>query len=61
MFYGETGVKPLSVDIETRLVAFWSNMVIPSRLKQTTSVYNLILSNYVNSNEQQRVQMDPFS
>ena len=33
MVYGETGVKPISIDIETRMISFWSKIVNISTTK----------------------------
>ena len=29
--YGETGVNPLQIDIDTRIISFWSTLIQPVR------------------------------
>ena len=44
--YGETGVTPLSIDIETRIISYWSKLIVPRYPKLTSSIYKIMLSNY---------------
>lgn len=37
--YGETGVMPLSIDIHTRIISFWANLVQPHFLKLSSRIY----------------------
>ena len=39
MVYGETGVFPIRIDIETRMVKFWAHLVQPSKIKLSTKLY----------------------
>lgn len=45
--YGETGVKPLNIDINTRLIDFWSKLITPPLPKLTVSLYNIVLSRFM--------------
>lgn len=47
--YGETGVKPLSIDIETRIISYWCKLVNPNDAKLSCIMYNYMLSNYEHS------------
>jgi hypothetical protein len=53
VIYGETGVKPLSIDIKTRIISFWANLVIPTTNKLSCTFYSLLLSQYKHTNTAQ--------
>ena len=45
MIYGEIGVMPLAVDIQTRLVSFWSQLIatdLSEQYKLSSIIYNVI-------------------
>lgn len=46
MVYGETGTKPLSIDIETRIVSFWAKLVNPMNVKLSSKIYAILLSQF---------------
>ena len=46
MVYGESGVKPISVDIDTRIISFWSKLVVPQQQKLTNTMYGIYLSHF---------------
>ena len=52
--YGETGIKPLSIDIDARIITFWSKLVNPTHAKLPPLIYNIALSNYINSPESRK-------
>ena len=43
MIYGELGISPLYVDIQTGIVSFWSKLVDTDRDKILSSVYQIML------------------
>jgi hypothetical protein len=42
--YGETGVKPLSIDIKQRMISFWCKLV--NERKLSSEIYSIVLSNF---------------
>ena len=53
MVYGESGVKPISVDIDTRIISFWSKLVVSQQQKLTNTMYGIYLKlfdTYTNTN-----------
>ena len=52
MVYGETGVFPLKVDIDTRVIKYWANIIQPTIHKITTKMYFHIHNLYINSNSE---------
>ena len=44
MIYGELGITPLYVDIQTRIVSFWSKLVDTDSDKLSSSVYQIMLA-----------------
>ena len=44
--YGETGVTPISIDIKTRQISFWSKIITQDENKLTTKIYKIIHKNY---------------
>ena len=48
--YGETGVKPLQIDIDTRMISFWSKLIQPVCNKISVIVYNIMLSRFMYNN-----------
>lgn len=54
MVYGETGVFPLYIDIQCRVISFWAKLVTSNLLKLSTSLYNVCLSLYRHSDQNQR-------
>lgn len=47
--YGETGVKPLHIDIETRIISYWSKLLLPENNKLASSIYKCVLSNLIHT------------
>ena len=43
MLYGELGITPLYIDIQTRIVSFWSKLIENDTVKLTSSVYQIML------------------
>ena len=43
IFYGETGVKPLHVVIDTRMICCWSKLIQHVCNKSTVTVYNILI------------------
>lgn len=41
---GETGVKPLSIDLKQRIISFWCKLVTKSKL--SSEIYSIIWSNF---------------
>lgn len=52
--YGETGVKPLQIDIDTRMIAYWAKLIIPPVPKLSVSLYNIVLSKFMYSENLKR-------
>ena len=50
--YGETGVMPLKLDIQSRIVAFWSKLIQPETINLSTKLYSLAKSYYENRQTQ---------
>ena len=46
--YGETGVLPLKIDIQTRIISFWSKLVLPVSNNLSSKLYAISLSHYQN-------------
>ncbi|MCW4346540.1 MAG: reverse transcriptase domain-containing protein [Candidatus Thiodiazotropha endolucinida] len=46
MVYGETGVFPIFIDIECRVIAFWAKLVTPNTWKLSSLMYDIIHSLY---------------
>ena len=44
--YGETGTKPLSIEIKVRMISFWAKLIITNHKKLSTEIYSLSLSNF---------------
>ena len=42
--YGETGFMPLKLDIQSRIVAFWSKLIQPETINLSTKLYRLAKS-----------------
>ena len=43
MIYGEVGLTPLSVDIQTRLISFWSKLKVKHDYNKLSSeIYNIV-------------------
>ena len=47
--YGETGTKPLSIEIKARMISFWAKLIVTNYKKLTTEIYAVALSNFKNS------------
>lgn len=47
--YGETGDKPLHIDIETRIISYWSKLLLPENNKLASSIYKCVLSNLIHT------------
>jgi hypothetical protein len=47
--YGETGTKPLSIEIKARMISFWAKLIVTNYKKLTTEIYVVALSNFKNS------------
>jgi hypothetical protein len=50
MVYGETGIMPISIDIQTRVISYWSKLITSSDRKLSTDIYTLLLYNFNNTN-----------
>ena len=55
MIYGELGIMPLNIDIQTRIISFWSKLIEndnPIKLSITmyTIIYELSNRNRINVN-----------
>ena len=46
MVYGETGVMPLKVDIECRIISYWSKLVYPTTNNLSSKLYAIALSHF---------------
>ena len=46
--YGETGVMPLKLDIQSRIVAYWYKLVHPEKNKLSSKLYWFAKSYYEN-------------
>ena len=46
--YGETGDLPLKIDIQTRIISFWSKLVFPVSYTLSSKLYAISLSHYHN-------------
>ena len=44
MIYGELGITPLYIDIQTRIVSFWSKLIDNDNDKLSSSVYQIMLA-----------------
>ena len=44
MIYGELGITPLYLDIQTRIVSFWSELLDTDSDKLSCSVYQIMLA-----------------
>ena len=42
MIYGELGVKPISIDIKTRMISFWSKLLCHEGNQVASSMYQII-------------------
>lgn len=43
MIYGELGIKPIQVDIETRTIAFWAKLIeADMHNKLSSAIYTVI-------------------
>lgn len=49
--YGETGVLPLKVDIQSRMIGYWSKLVYPVTSNLSTKLY-FIAKTYINGSHQ---------
>ena len=56
MVYGETGVKPLSIEIKCRIISYWSDLVIPQQNKLPCLIYRILLNNFNNSQTVSRLR-----
>ena len=45
--YGETGTTSLSVDIEPRMISFWSSLINPLNAKLSSTLYSFMLSKFM--------------
>jgi len=45
--YGERGITPLSVDIEARMISFWSSLINPLNAKLSFTLYSIMLSYFM--------------
>ena len=43
MIYGELGITPLYIDIQTRIVSFWSKLIDNESDKLSSSIYKIVL------------------
>ena len=50
--YGETGVMPLKLDVQSRIIAFWSKLIQPETINLSTKLYSLAKSYYENRQTQ---------
>ena len=60
MVYGETGVKPLSIDIKCRVISYWSDLVIPRYNKLPCLIYHILFNNFRNSLSVSRLRFQWF-
>ena len=42
MIYGESGVKPIAIDVKTRIISFWSKLVLHDGNKVSASMYQIL-------------------
>ena len=52
MVLGETGVLPLKVDIQCRIISFWSKLICPVTNNLSSNLYLIAKSYFENSNSQ---------
>ena len=57
IIYGETGVYPLSIDIETRFISFWSKIILRKHNYLLTNVYRHIYNIYGNSETESNITL----
>ena len=46
--YGETGVVPLKIDIQCRIISFWSKLVSPISKSLSSKLYTISLARFQN-------------
>lgn len=49
MVYGELGIYPLQIDIQTRSISFWTKLIAPESRKLSALMYSITLSHYNHS------------
>ena len=49
MIYGELGVKPISIDIKTRMISFWSKLLSHEGNQVASSMYQIIYDMHKNN------------
>ena len=52
MVLGETGVLPVKVDIQGRIISFWSKLICPVTNNLSSNLYLIAKSYFENSNSQ---------
>ncbi len=46
MIYGELGIYPLQIDIQTRAISFWTKLITPESRKLSSMLYSMTLSHH---------------
>ena len=49
MVYGETGVMPLKIDVQCRLISYWSKLIYPTTNNLSSKLYPIVLSHFQHS------------
>ena len=49
MVYGETGVMPLKLDVQCRIISYWSKLIYPTTNTFSSKLYAVALSHFKNS------------
>ena len=49
MVYGETGVMPLKLDVQCRIISYWSKLVYPTTNNLSSKLYAVALSHFQHS------------
>ena len=48
MVYGETGVMPLKLDVQCRIISYWSKLIYPTSNNLSSKLYAVALSHFKN-------------
>ena len=49
MVYGETGVMPLKIDVQCRIISYWSKLIYPTNKNLSSKLYAIVLSHFQHS------------
>ena len=49
MVYGETGVMPLKIDVQCRIISYWSKLIYPTTNNMSSKLYAIVLSHFQHS------------